>query len=158
MPVFEFKTVDQFDFVEFGGRFLRSLYLEETIETYTMTWDLNRIFDRRADRTAALDAVAAVEKLVGAPPEIKTPGERVLSPDRFLYLRLEHQGGVGGLSWKILGPSCGDDHSPKNQAFPGVYLEGRVLVGYPARFSGCEFQIVVEDSVGNVDRLACEIT
>ena len=156
LPVFEFKTVDQFDFVEFGGRFLRSLFLEESLETYSLTWDLNRVFDRKADRTAALDAVAAVEELVGSPPKIESPSEMILLPERFLYLRLEHEGGVGKISWKIVEPSCSDDDSPKSEAFPGVHLESSVLAGYPAAVSGCSFQIVVEDSIGNVDRLVCE--
>jgi hypothetical protein len=171
LPTFEYKTVDQFDFVQYGSRFLRPFFFDESLEVYTLTWDLSRVLDRQKERTATLDAIAAVEKLAAAPPVIAPPTSTPIVAGQAVYLKLKATAGVKPLAWSVQRSDCVGASVSDGMPFPGLGLDGAVLAGYAqldklsaeAAEAGdhgrgsCGFEIAVEDALGRVDRLSCAI-
>jgi len=169
LPTFEYKTVDQFDFVQYGSRFLRPFFLDESLEVYTLTWDLSRVLDRQKERTATLDAIAAVEKLSAQPPVIAQPTSTPIVAGQAVYLKLKATAGVKPLVWSVARSECPGASVSDGIPFPGLGFDGAVLAGYAQldklsaeagerRRGSCDFEIAVEDALGRVDRLSCTLS
>ncbi len=61
LPKITYKTVDQFDFIVAGGEPFP--FNEDSIETFTVTWDLGSALDSAKHRRAAVKALAQHQKL-----------------------------------------------------------------------------------------------
>lgn len=161
LPVFEVKSVDQFDFVQAGKRFISTSLQDSTLETYTLTWDLGRVVSAAEDRRAALKTLAAIEKMRDPSPlSIHWSARRTIpaAPGELLYLQFESKGGLAPHVWKVSARGCGSEKS--SQVFPETaFSKSGLLAGYPAAVpAGCRFTVSVRDSVGQRSHLTCEVT
>lgn len=160
LPVFEFKAVDQFDFIQLGGgSFVTSDLLDDTLETYTLTWDLSRAFGGAKERIAALGALEALKKMQpkGKPALVWAEGTRIpVTPGELLYLPFRTKGGLAPYTWSAEQKDC---ESGKDELLPGASLtDGGLLVGYPKKVpEGCQFTLRVRDAVGQTAALACSV-
>lgn len=64
LPEIEIKTTDEFDFVKVGGNFIGSQFLEDSLETVTVTWNLGAALDTANHRREAIKAIALHRTLV----------------------------------------------------------------------------------------------
>ena len=64
VPSVEFKTVDEFDFVLSAGNFVGSRFLEDSLWTFNVTWDLGSALDTANHRREAIKAIALHHQLV----------------------------------------------------------------------------------------------
>lgn len=158
LPVFEYKSVDQFDFVNAGGRYLFAPLVEDTIETYTVTWDLKRAFKASKERISALSAVQAAADLRSPAPSIEPVGILRISRGELFYLRLRAKNGIKDLTWNVLGSTCSE--AATNIPLKGITLEGDgLLSGYPENeLQACEFLVSVTDAVGRSTQVICSVT
>jgi hypothetical protein len=127
LPKLEAKTVDQFNYFEARSQFATSPFLEESIETYTLTWSLKRAFD-----LAAVDLTfeAGARKLV--------------------YIPLMVERALGDVAWQrtVLSSDSACQVSGKAEVFPGVSIDAGRLIGYPSSSGVCEFALRVVDELG----------
>jgi hypothetical protein len=56
IPKFQFKVVDQFDFIRNGGVLISEPGLQRSLKNYTFTWDLSHVIPSTADRLAVREA------------------------------------------------------------------------------------------------------
>jgi hypothetical protein len=56
IPKFQFKAVDQYDFLKNGGVLVQVPGLQRSLKTYSLTWDIRHLIPSTADRLAVLAA------------------------------------------------------------------------------------------------------
>jgi len=159
LPVFELKSVDQFDFIQTGQRFLTGSFQDKTLETYTLTWDLGRAFGAATERAAAAKLIAALEKVRALEePSIDWQRNRRIpvAPDELIYLQFSGKGGLSPTSWKVASDNCGGE---EGEVFGGTsFSKGGLLAGYPLEVPmGCQFTVTLRDAVGQEDLLTCTV-
>lgn len=64
LPKIKYEDKDQFDFLLNGGNFVPLAFLEDSIQTWTVSWDLGAALDTAHHRREALTAIATHQKLV----------------------------------------------------------------------------------------------
>ncbi|MDX1502847.1 MAG: putative Ig domain-containing protein [Thermoanaerobaculia bacterium] len=64
LPKIKYEEKDQFDFLLNGGVFVPQAFLEDSLHTWTVTWDLGEALDSADHRRQALKAIATHQKLV----------------------------------------------------------------------------------------------
>jgi hypothetical protein len=161
LPVFEFKLVDQFDFVQDGARFLSTDLADDSLETYTLTWDFARVFGAAKQRAEMLAALQALEKVreKGKPKIGWRSGTKIpVRAGELLYLQFESQGGLSPVKWSGDAEGCGS--IAEGELLPGASLSKTtgLLTGYPAEIPArCRFSVRVADSLGQIASLACSV-
>lgn len=162
LPTFEFKLVDQFDFVQDGARFISTDAADDSLETYTLTWDFGRVFGAAKQRAEMLAALQALEKVrsKGQPTISWRPAAKVpLREGELVYLQFESRGGLSPIEWSAEArENCGE--ASDGEVFSGISLGKTtgLLSGYPPEIpAGCRFSIRVADSLGQAARLDCHV-
>lgn len=161
LPVIEFKLVDQFDFVQDGARFISTDLADDSLETYTVTWDFARVFGAAKQRAEMLAALQALEKVreKGQPAIGWREGTKIpLRAGELIYLQFESQGGLSPIQWSVNPKECGGN--PDFEVLPGTSLSKStgLLSGYPSAIpEKCRFSISVADSLGQTASLACSV-
>ena len=167
LPTFEFKTVDQFDFIQAGG--LPRVEAEKKIETYVFTWDLGPIFDVFGPRASSIviakqqkeietlrkewnngAPVVSPIRLFGAKGEIEENVVRLVPGSRF-RLPLRTTKAFKGLTWCRIDadPSTGNPGKcrelPQQTAISTMSFSGGVLEGIVADSPGVEVVFQARD-------------
>jgi hypothetical protein len=158
LPIFEYKSVDQFDFINVGGRFIFSPIFDQTIETYAVTWDLKRAFKISKEKLGAVAAIQASQDISVQAPMIEIGAKPVnLKIGELVYLKFRANGGVKDLAWSVESTCPG---VTEGSALNGVVLEGDgLLAGYPeGEIQTCRFIVSVTDAVGRVAHVGCEVS
>lgn len=159
LPVLEYKSVDQFDFINAGGRFVFSPFFDQTIETYTATWDLKRAFKVSKERLGAIAAIQASQDLSAPAPLIEINSKPInVAVGELVYLRFRVTGGVKDLAWSVKSTCPG---ATEKKALQGVFLEGDgLLSGYPEEefTKDCRFIVSATDAVGRAAHAECTVS
>jgi hypothetical protein len=75
IPKFQFKVVDQFDFIKNGGVLVPQAGLQRSLKNYSFIWDLRRVVPSTSDRIAMLASYRSLDSK--APKEKDTTQQKV---------------------------------------------------------------------------------
>lgn len=159
LPKFKVQVVDQFDLFEFSGRFLRSALQEDSIEVYTLTWDLSRFIRSRSDELTDLGTVATLAKLAKTGLQVSAPRKTAIEEDKPVYWRLTATGGVTPVNWTLKASTCNGHDVDNGVVGIGLALESSGVVGgYPKGLPHrCSFKVEAADAIGQGTRLDCSL-
>ncbi|MGH9362752.1 MAG: hypothetical protein ACRD2T_12630, partial [Thermoanaerobaculia bacterium] len=157
LPVVEFKSVDQFDFVRAGNQFLPTS--ENDLETLSLTLDLSRALALAKARETALTTFKAYRDFQARAPRIKRASTGEFEPitvrkGSFLHHRLEVEEESAALKWRA------ETEKGKKRicAFPGVQLTpDGVLLGTPQVEGEFIVTIAVSDGLKQETKQAFQI-